>query len=425
MGLVYTENIDVFSKAEVDSSLESEFYVEYLPTSSLKNSSDFISFDILGDGSKMVNLSKTQIKITCKITQTDGSSIALPEDNITTVNLTLHSLIKQIDISLNGVNPAQSVGSHYSYKALLDFLLEKPKDYLESHATGAGFFLDDVRFRTAGAVDAALNEGGFKRNAMFVNSQLCELIGNLQGADLAAVNRLILNGVQVQIKIYQHSDNFRLLNGNPNVHKYKLDIEAAKLLVCFVEVKPHVTLSIEKMLNTTPAVYPFLKSDLRSYTVSSGSSVFEIDGILPVVPASLCLVLIDQAAYAGDETLNPYYFEGEPITALTVCIAGREFCPKYTGLNFTTSGFLEPFNNLPKTAVSIDRFSYKSGYTIFFYDINPTVTELGLHQKNKPGNTRIYVQFSPATTKVYSLLVYAKYSSQFQIDKSRLVTFTS
>lgn len=135
-------------------------------------------------------------------------------------------------------------------------------------------------------------------------------------------------------------------------------------------------------------------------------------------------MLIDQAGYAGDQTLNPYYFEGEPITGITVCIAGREFCPRYNNLDFVNSKYSEPFNNLPKTAVSIDRFSYKSGYSIFFYDINPTVTELGMQQENRAGNTRISIQFSPATTKVYTLLVYAKYSGQFQIDKSRLVTST-
>ena len=67
----------------------------------------------------------------------DGSDIT-SADNISTSNLTLHSLIQQCDITLNGVNPAQSVGSHYSYKAILDFLLEKSKDHLESHGTGAG-----------------------------------------------------------------------------------------------------------------------------------------------------------------------------------------------------------------------------------------------------------------------------------------------
>ena len=414
MSLVYSENIDIFSKGDVDSSIDSEFFIEYLPTSSLKSSSDFISFEIHGDGSKYLNLSKTKLKVSCKITAVDGTNIT-SADNISTSNLTLHSLIQQCDITLNGVNPAQSVGSHYSYKAILDFLLEKSKDDLESHGTGAGYFFDDILYKTAGSIDAALNEGSFMRNKMFKDSQTCELMGNLQGADLGAINK---------IKFYQNSDNFRLLNGNPNSKQYKLEILAAKLLVCFVEVKPHVTLSIEKMLSTTPAVYPFLKSDIRAYSIAAGSSVYEIDGILPTVPANLCLVLIDQAGYAGDQTLNPYYFEGEPITGITVCIAGREFCPRYNNLDFVNSKYSEPFNNLPKTAVSIDRFSYKSGYSIFFYDINPTVTELGMQQENRAGNTRISIQFSPATTKVYTLLVYAKYSGQFQIDKSRLVTST-
>ena len=211
--------------------------------------------------------------------------------------------------------------------------------------------------------------------------------------------------------------------GDSNI-EYKLEVLGAKLLVCFVELKPHVILSIEKMLVNTPAIYPFLKSDIRAFTVSIGSSVFEVDNIFPTIPASLCVVMINQAAYVGNEKLNPYFFEGEPITTMSVCCGGREYCPRFSNMDFTTWRYGEAFNSLPKTAVSIDRFTYKSGYSIFFFDINPTVTELGLQQDNKPGNTRLYIQFSVATTKVYTLLVYAKYSSQFQIDKSRLVTIT-
>ena len=65
MSLVYSENIDIFSKGDVDSSIDSEFFIEYLPTSSLKSSSDFISFEIHGDGSKYRNLSKTKLKVSC------------------------------------------------------------------------------------------------------------------------------------------------------------------------------------------------------------------------------------------------------------------------------------------------------------------------------------------------------------------------
>ena len=213
MALVYTEDLQLFSAAEVERAIDNQFMVEYLPSSSLKNSNDFISFDIAGDGGKLINLAKTKIKISCRITLKDGSPIATPANNISTVNLTLHSLFSQIQIALNGVSPSQSVGAHYSFKSVLDYLLEKNSDFLESHGTGSGFFKDDIGYSESGIIDAGLNSGSFYRNKMFKDSQVCEMIDGLIGCDLGDVNRLILNGVQVQVKMYQNQDLFRLMNG--------------------------------------------------------------------------------------------------------------------------------------------------------------------------------------------------------------------
>ena len=65
MDLVFTESLNLFSPPRSDAAIDKLYFVDYLPTSAIKQDS-FINFEINGSGGSYVDLSRTVLKITCK-----------------------------------------------------------------------------------------------------------------------------------------------------------------------------------------------------------------------------------------------------------------------------------------------------------------------------------------------------------------------
>ena len=65
-------------------------------------------------------------------------------DQVAPVNFSLHSIFRQIDLSLNQKLISPDVGVNYPYKALIDLLLGCSNDMILSQAQAAMFFKDQA-----------------------------------------------------------------------------------------------------------------------------------------------------------------------------------------------------------------------------------------------------------------------------------------
>ena len=72
--------------------------------------------------------------------------------------------------------------------------------------------------------------------------------------------RSIFNGVSVNFKFFQSSNDFRLMRSC--VENYKLKITSAILKVCFVSLHPSVIVAHNEALKISPALYPFWRGDI-------------------------------------------------------------------------------------------------------------------------------------------------------------------
>ena len=91
--------LDVLSVPPTQTSLEYGNYVEYL---SSINDSGPIEFDVSSSGQNYLDFSITQLLVKVKLTRGDGVDIT-DADDVGGVNLLLHSLFQQVDVSLNDV----------------------------------------------------------------------------------------------------------------------------------------------------------------------------------------------------------------------------------------------------------------------------------------------------------------------------------
>ena len=109
----------------MQTSIEDSTVVEYHPISSIQNKGP-IEFDVTGTGDQYIHVSNIQLYIWAKITKADGTNLD-PNSTAAPINLLLHSMFSQVDISLNGTL-IYNATNMYPYRALLETLVTYGED---------------------------------------------------------------------------------------------------------------------------------------------------------------------------------------------------------------------------------------------------------------------------------------------------------
>ena len=149
---VVQASLSLFIPPPIDNSIQKEYWVELNPIAAISGGG-VIEFNIPGTSVDYVNLAKTKLQVSHAITHADGSPIVdnrvsgvptADSDQVGPVNLTLHSIFRQIDLSLNQKIVSPDVGVNYPYKAMIDLLLNSSSDMIESQAEAALFHKDQA-----------------------------------------------------------------------------------------------------------------------------------------------------------------------------------------------------------------------------------------------------------------------------------------
>lgn len=169
--------LDLFSVPPTQTSMEQGSWVEYHPLTTVSDGSP-IEFDISGSGEDYIDFANTMLYVKAKLTAADGTALA-DDAAVGPVNLFLHSLFSQVDISLNGTLITASTNT-YPYRAMLETLLSYGEDAKKSQLTSALFYKDQAdRMDSVDFDDNAVNEGLFKRRALAVESRTFDMMGRL------------------------------------------------------------------------------------------------------------------------------------------------------------------------------------------------------------------------------------------------------
>jgi len=97
--------------------MEQGSWVEYHPLTMVSDGSS-IEFDVSGTGDDYIDFANTMLYVKAKVLQANGNNLAA-DTEVGPVNLFLHSLFSQVDISLNG-NLITSSTNTYPYRAMLE-----------------------------------------------------------------------------------------------------------------------------------------------------------------------------------------------------------------------------------------------------------------------------------------------------------------
>jgi len=310
--------LDLFSVPPTQTSIENGSWVEYHPLSTLADGSP-IEYEICGSGEDYLDFANSYLHVVAKVTKADGTDLD-DDEAVGPVNLFLHSLFSQIDISLNGtqITPATNT---YPYRAMIETLLSYGGDAKESQLTSAFFYKDEAgRMDAADFAAATRNDGFFKRSKMAEKSHLVDMMGRIH-ADIFFQERYMLNEVNTKIKLIRSKDACCFMGTAGHVVK----IGSAVLLVRKVKLSPSVFLAHAKALERTNAKYPIRRVVCKTFTVPSGFLDVSHDKLFSgQLPTRMVVGLVRNDAFNGALARNPFNFHHFGLNEIAVYVDGQQ-----------------------------------------------------------------------------------------------------
>ncbi|XP_070546141.1 uncharacterized protein F54H12.2-like [Ptychodera flava] len=419
--------LDLFSVPPTQTSILESRTVQFNPISTLAEGSP-IEFVVAGSPSEYIDLPMTRLFIKAKITAADGSNLPAAAQ-VAPVNLLLHSLFSQLEVSLNG-KVVSSSNNTYAYRSYIETLLNYSNEAKSTHLTSALFYKD-----TPGKFDSANplteeggNQGLKKRHSFTSQSKTVDLFGPIH-SDIFFQNRLLLNGVDLKLKLTRGKNDFCLMSSQP-ANGYKIQILEASLHVRRVKVAPFIIESHARALELSPAKYPISRVECKSYAVTPGHLTFTKENVfLDPLPRRLIIGFIESNAFSGSYEKNPYNFETQNINYLAVfrnseLITGKPLTPKFSvqgGRNYirayeTLFSGTDIFTG--DKGHNLDRDDFVGGNCLFAFNLTPDLSTGGEHFNIvDSGTLSIEVHFDIALQETVNLIVYAEFDNIIQIDK--------
>ncbi len=403
--------LDLFRPRNIQTSIDKTEEVSYKPLNSLENQT-VIEFVCQGHGDSYLDLGSINLQLKFQVTKGDGTLYTNNDaDQPGIVNNILNSLFRQVNISLNGKSVNSSDGN-YSYRSYIENLLNYGLDAENSHLKICGW-----------------NKILEQRKELIKNSSIIELYGKLH-ADMLNQPLLLLNNVKLRITLTLNKPEFYFIS-NSAKDDSKLKILESCLYVKHCTINPNILVAHHKILQRTNAKYHYKRCEIKSFTVSKGNSISLDNIIIGQLPTSLIFLMVDNDAYNGNKTKNPFEFKHYNLSSFALFVNGTPIPNEMINVNmkngsqharayatiFSATGIANtPHGNL----ISFD--DYKTDSFLIAHDLTPDLSGIdSMSSLTHQGNIRVEARFDKALTSTITCLIFLEYDSTLEIDKNRNV----
>ena len=418
--------LDLFSVPPTQTSVENGNWIEYHPLAAVGDDSP-IEFEINGNGEDYIDLANTMLYVRAKITRMNNNNIA-DDTPVGPVNLFLHSLFSQVDISLNGTQVTTSTNT-YPYRAMIETLLSYGADAKKTQLTSALFYADQPeRMNAVDFAAAARNSGLYTRSRFTAQSRAVDMMGRIH-ADIFFQDRYLVNEVQLKIKLIRSRNAFCLMSAN----EFKVKIDSAIMFVRKVKLSPSVFLAHAKALENSTAKYPIRRVVCKTVTVPNGFRDVSHEKLFSgQLPTRLVIGLIGNAAFNGALDRNPFNFEHYNLTEISVYSDGQQqYGIKPLTADFTNGLYVRAYNTLfsgtgkvfKDEGNAIDRHAFANGCALYAFDLTPDLGEDGHFNLTKQGSVRLVLKFRDALAENVTVIAYAEFQNLIEIDRNRNVIY--
>lgn len=403
--------LELFHLPGTQTVIQSGKWIEFHPLSKVFDGGP-VEFHVSGSGDDYIDLSQTQLYVRVKIVKNDNTAIQ-EADNIGPTNLFLHSLFSQVDVALNDRIISNS-NNTYPYRSYIETLLNHGYDSKTSQLTAEMFYKDS-------------EDGLNKRSAFFKKSAVVDMIGCIH-SDIFHQERLLLNLVDLKIKLIRSKSEFCLLGGEG----FKVVLDHISLLIRKVRVNPGVILGHAKALEKTSAKYPINRVLCKVYSIPKGNMSFVQDNVfVGQIPKKLVIGCVDNEAYHGSLKKSPFDFQHFDLNFIGVYVDGQPMPHNPLELNFNENQFIRAYQSLflgtekmgQDRGIYISRKEYAVGNTLFGFDLSPDLCS-GEHLNIiKHSNLRLELKFNKPLEQTVCVIVFAEFENLIEINKSRNILY--
>ncbi|XP_046569523.1 uncharacterized protein LOC124277847 [Haliotis rubra] len=295
----------------------------------------------------------------------------------------------------------------------------------EAYCTSQLFYRDVEDVNSTDSYSGT-NGGLLSRGSHTELSKSVDMCGPLY-EDVMECDKFLINGVNMQIKLYPSKPEFNIISGVSN-KKFKIILEDVYLRLCKIRPTASIITGHAHILATENAVYPYIKTDLRVASIPQGQLSFTWDQIFQnCCPNKVVICLLSSKALNGDYEQNPFFFQLFDLTTVGLYVNGESLPAQ--PLKITDGHIVPAFQGLfdprhPSSTPNMTRDMFNKGYALFQFTLEPYYGREFLDQI-KRGNICLQIQFSKPLPETVSCLVYAEEPQLLKVDQARNILIES
>lgn len=358
------KDLDLFGLYPTQTAVEKIFYQQIRPINQLTPFSP-VEFVVAGNnGLQYVDLKKTYLSLKIKIVHGDTGANLLADEFVGPVNLIVHSLFEQVDVTLQG-KLVSTATNHYQYRSYLQKLLSLGREGKLSQLS-TQLWVKDTQPDSddAKSGDPAL----VSRTKPFLQSKVVHLVSDI--CHLFRMDRYLLNQVEIGMKFYQSKPAFYLMTDVIDAN-FRIDIVDMVLNVCKVQLNPAIIYAQNKILEKTPAKYPYTATEIRMNAIPQGQVSFTFDNVCQGrKPKRLIVGFVNSRAVAGNYSLSPFNFATYNLRQINVYVDGQPVLGNPINVSFNPATGIDGVEPLLWMLKSYGKWGKDEGNQLTPADIN-------------------------------------------------------
>ena len=344
------------------------------------------------------------------------------------VNNFIHSTVSKITYQLNDFQMGDSAPKSYSYRAYMDNLLSFSKGAKEQSLKYHGFEQDTPGgFEDVNKLTASNTNSGFKkRSELFCTPNFFHFSVKLR-IDLANIDQFLQPGVQMRFEIERNSDAFALLSDVGDDVTFEFEIKDSTIEFDKMIPTPEYLNHFEKNILQEPLIYSYDKSQIHYFPYSANVNDLSIYSMFHTdkLPSYLVFGLVDNDAFDGSVSKNPYNFKHFDLKEFYLLVNGISVPTQPVKLNITSMDYHQTYVNefLDKLklknsndSIGISANDWINGSFFWIVDLNVDKC-CNFHEHNSKGGTiHLKLQTKTALPKTTRLIVYSTSRERMSID---------
>ena len=363
-----------------------------------------------------------------------------------------HSIIKQIDLQLNGtlISPQSDT---YHYKAYLETLLNFDREDGKTVLGPQGWFnqVDSPPQWTANNTNTAAPHNDYRdlpanhKGALAaMKAEVAKYAGGVTHSlvftphlEVFHTGKLLVPGIEIKMKFHFNGPALfmngvglagRLLEGDVKLRFHLCQLRLNDAIYQSLSQKRHNEGQV--------AAYPTVRSEIRTFSMQGNLVRFDIPNLFQNrIPDRLIVGLLDSRAFNGDVTRDPFCFQKFRLTSIKQIVKGEEYPYETLQLvhNNGTRDNLGYFRFLQTSGawckkkgnmVELGDWDHRKNCTLYMFDnvANGCADSQNLNPK-QTGDLQLVLEFGAAPNVNITVLVYGEFENLLEIDKNGAVLY--